>query len=432
MGGGSSKPDPAISRRLIIYSELTTQLPGFTDVMKAIAPAVVGWQYCFAGPKATDADQFVAQLSKLVKQYTQGRGFESIALITHGPKPPAPPPEGEDCLWELSGRIVLTDPSHLLRDSHAVNQVMRVLGGSTTRGGRVDLLTCGVLNTWACPEHKFPQLMPFASIEESTSSTFVASTHLLDLETWSSDDGWPMDSDNSVDIKASYFLPPTGAAAAPGLLKVSELHRKWKLGRVLGRGQFAVVHHATLRAPPADPVAMAAAKGAPPALTVQLSSDVPREGVAIKVIDKARCEATIEEIECEVTIMQMVTHPHILRLYESFDSPKRLYMVLELATGGELFDRIVERGTYSEADAALVIRQLGDALQHIHSLDVVHSDLKPSNLILASPAEDAPLKVADFGLASIVMGPSTHASNSLVGSHVGWPLIACRWALIAC
>ena len=128
MGGGSSKPDPAISRRLIIYSELTTQLPGFTDVMKAIAPAVVGWQYCFAGPKATDADQFVAQLSKLVKQYTQGRGFESIALITHGPKPPAPPPEGEDCLWELSGRIVLTDPSHLLRDSHAVNQVMRVLG----------------------------------------------------------------------------------------------------------------------------------------------------------------------------------------------------------------------------------------------------------------------------------------------------------------
>jgi len=138
--------------------------------------------------------------------------------------------------------------------------------------------------------------------------------------------------------------------------------------------------------------------------------------VAIKVIDKARCDATMEEIEAEVTIMKLVVHPHILRLYESFDSPRRLYMVLELATGGELFDRIVARGSYSEADAAEVLRQLCDALSHMHSLGVVHSDLKPSNLVLMTPAADAPLKVADFGLASVVLGASTHAANNLVGT----------------
>lgn len=75
---------------------------------------------------------------------------------------------------------------------------------------------------------------------------------------------------------------------------------------------------------------------------------------------------------------------------------------MELVTGGELFDRIVERGQYTERDAADVIATLCDALNHMHAHNVVHRDLKPENILLSDKSPDAPLKVADFGLARVV------------------------------
>jgi serine/threonine protein kinase len=77
-------------------------------------------------------------------------------------------------------------------------------------------------------------------------------------------------------------------------------------------------------------------------------------------------------------------------------------LVMELVTGGELFDRIVERGQYTERDAADVIATLCDALNHMHAHNVVHRDLKPENILLSDKSPDAPLKVADFGLARVV------------------------------
>ena len=76
----------------------------------------------------------------------------------------------------------------------------------------------------------------------------------------------------------------------------------------------------------------------------------------------------------------------------------------QLVTGGELFDRIVERGQYTERDAADTIYTLCDALNHLHARKIVHRDLKPENLLYSSPAPDAKIKVADFGLARIVSG----------------------------
>ena len=100
--------------------------------------------------------------------------------------------------------------------------------------------------------------------------------------------------------------------------------------------------------------------------------------------------------------MQMVDHPNVLKLYEIRDEPRRMNLILELATGGELFDRISFRGRYTEADAASTTRTICDALAYLHARSIVHRDLKPENLLYLSPADDAPIKIADFGLARLV------------------------------
>jgi hypothetical protein len=102
--------------------------------------------------------------------------------------------------------------------------------------------------------------------------------------------------------------------------------------------------------------------------------------------------------------MNDIDHPNVIKLFEIYDEPKKMHLVMELVTGGELFDRIVAKGSYTERDAANCIGTLAKALGHLHSKNIVHRDLKPENILYASPAEDAPIKVADFGLARVVSG----------------------------
>ena len=102
--------------------------------------------------------------------------------------------------------------------------------------------------------------------------------------------------------------------------------------------------------------------------------------------------------------MNEIDHPNVIKLFEIYDEPKKMHLVMELVTGGELFDRIVAKGSYTEKDAANCIGTLAKALGHLHSKNIVHRDLKPENILYASPAEDAPIKVADFGLARVVSG----------------------------
>jgi len=84
-----------------------------------------------------------------------------------------------------------------------------------------------------------------------------------------------------------------------------------------------------------------------------------------------------------------------------FETPKWLYLVTELATGGELFDSIVARGFYSEKDAARVTAQMASACRYLHSKGIVHRDLKPENLLLSDKTNTAIVKLADFGLSKI-------------------------------
>ena len=108
--------------------------------------------------------------------------------------------------------------------------------------------------------------------------------------------------------------------------------------------------------------------------------------------------ATVAALERDV-LRAIGAHKHIVSLVEYAETADAYALLLELAEGGEVFDRICE-GPYSEADAATVVRQVATALVHMHSKGICHRDLKPENILLTSRASDADVKVADFGIAA--------------------------------
>ncbi|NWU68021.1 KCC4 kinase, partial [Pterocles burchelli] len=120
---------------------------------------------------------------------------------------------------------------------------------------------------------------------------------------------------------------------------------------------------------------------------------------AVKMLKK-----TVDKkiVRTEIGVLLRLSHPNIIKLKEIFETPTEISLVLELVTGGELFDRIVEKGYYSERDAADAVKQILEAVAYLHANGIVHRDLKPENLLYATPAPDAPLKIADFGLSKIV------------------------------
>jgi len=109
----------------------------------------------------------------------------------------------------------------------------------------------------------------------------------------------------------------------------------------------------------------------------------------------------MNDIEREIEIMELIQHKNVIRLFEVFQEPKTVTLVMELVLGGELFDRIVEKGNYSEKDAAGCIFQVCEALSVLHKNGIVHRDLKPENILYADKKGDNMdvIKIADFGLA---------------------------------
>jgi len=125
-----------------------------------------------------------------------------------------------------------------------------------------------------------------------------------------------------------------------------------------------------------------------------------KEQFAVKVIRKNKLnKEELAVVHDEVEIMQRVEHKHCVRLFEIYETTQKLYMVMELLTGGELFDRIVTKGSYSEKEAAEVVHTVAEALKYLHDDGIVHRDLKPENLIYQNSTEEALLKITDFGLA---------------------------------
>ncbi|XP_054003410.1 calcium/calmodulin-dependent protein kinase type II alpha chain isoform X2 [Hylaeus anthracinus] len=126
---------------------------------------------------------------------------------------------------------------------------------------------------------------------------------------------------------------------------------------------------------------------------------------AAKIINTKKLTARdFQKLEREARICRKLQHPNIVRLHDNIQEENYHYLVFDLVTGGELFEDIVAREFYSEADASHCIQQILESVHHCHHNGVVHRDLKPENLLLASKAKGAAVKLADFGLAIEVQG----------------------------
>jgi len=151
---------------------------------------------------------------------------------------------------------------------------------------------------------------------------------------------------------------------------------KYTVGEILGRGAFSTVKEVTSK----------------------------RSGrkYAVKIIDKKNVGQDMQRLRTEIEILTRVKHPNIINLKEIMEDDDTLYIITELVTGGELFDKIVELGAYTEADAAELVAKMVSAIDYLHSMNIVHRDLKPENLLLKDINNIAEVKLADFGLSKIV------------------------------
>ncbi|KAJ3275641.1 hypothetical protein HDV01_007644 [Terramyces sp. JEL0728] len=129
---------------------------------------------------------------------------------------------------------------------------------------------------------------------------------------------------------------------------------------------------------------------------------------AIKIIDRSKCKGKEDMIETEVRILKMIKHENIIQLYEMFEFNGKIYLVMELVTGGELFDEITQRGTFNERDAAAIVQKILSAIKYLHEMGIVHRDLKvierlikPENLLLSDRSRNPRVKISDFGLSKI-------------------------------
>nr|VDD19016.1 unnamed protein product [Brassica oleracea] len=157
---------------------------------------------------------------------------------------------------------------------------------------------------------------------------------------------------------------------------MEDVKSSYSLGKELGRGQFGVTHLCTQKA--------------------------TGQQFACKTIAKRKLvnKEDIEDVRREVQIMHHMTgQPNIVELKGAYEDKHSVHLVMELCAGGELFDRIIAKGHYSERGAASLLRTIVQIIHTCHSMGVIHRDLKPENFLLLSKDENAPLKATDFGLS---------------------------------
>ncbi|MQL82629.1 hypothetical protein Taro_015109 [Colocasia esculenta] len=176
------------------------------------------------------------------------------------------------------------------------------------------------------------------------------------------------------------------------LKKGSILMRKYEVGRLLGQGNFAKVY--------------------------QARSLETGQSVAIKVIDKEKVlrVGMIDQIKREISVMRLVRHPHVVRLYEVMASKAKIYFVMEHVKGGELFNLLLKGGKLQPRAARRYFQQLVGAVDFCHSRGVYHRDLKPENLLVDDDNGD--LKVCDFGLSAL---SDTRHHDGLLHTTCGTP-----------
>eukprot|EP01127_Copromyxa_protea_P000265 TRINITY_DN10226_c0_g1_i1.p1 TRINITY_DN10226_c0_g1~~TRINITY_DN10226_c0_g1_i1.p1 ORF type:complete len:445 (-),score=117.01 TRINITY_DN10226_c0_g1_i1:48-1382(-) len=180
---------------------------------------------------------------------------------------------------------------------------------------------------------------------------------------------FPAGKANSAEIKPEVSTAPS---------RPKTIEEGYEMGEILGKGGFSIVKKARKK----------------------------DTGVyyAVKIIEKTdKKPEELQLLQREIDIMHKLANPHIITLEDVYETDDMIYLVLELVTGGELFDQIIARGTYSEREAADVIRQILQAINYMHSKGIAHRDLKPENLLCSGPNNNI-IKVTDFGLSKDTTG----------------------------
>jgi len=173
----------------------------------------------------------------------------------------------------------------------------------------------------------------------------------------------------------------TGAVQTPGLVE-----DKYELGQELGRGGFSIVREGRNKS--------------------------TGEKVAVKFIEKKFVDQEeLKLLQREIDIMARVQHTNVLRLFEIFDTDQKLSLVMELVNGGELFYKIVDKGSYSELEARDIVRQLVEGVDYLHNQGIAHRDLKPENLLCCETESGMVIKIADFGLSKAFSGESALSTS---------------------
>lgn len=171
----------------------------------------------------------------------------------------------------------------------------------------------------------------------------------------------------------------------------TDIGLQYELGRELGRGEFGITYLSTDK---------------------ETGDELACKSILKK---KLRTAVDIEDVRREVAIMKhLPKHPNIVTLKDTYEDDNAVHLVMELCEGGELFDRIVARGHYTERAAAAVIKTIAEVIQVCHKHGVMHRDLKPENFLFANKKETSPLKTIDFGL-SMFFKPGQKFSE-IVGS----------------
>lgn len=152
---------------------------------------------------------------------------------------------------------------------------------------------------------------------------------------------------------------------------------QYKFGRTLGAGTYGIVREA----------------------------DFNGDKVAVKIILKKNVKGNEQMVYDELKMLQRLDHPHIVRFVDWFESKDKYYIVTQLATGGELFDRICDQGKFTEKDASQTMKQVIGAVDYLHARNIVHRDLKPENLLYLTREPDSQLVLADFGIAKMLDSP---------------------------
>ncbi|KAF9095204.1 hypothetical protein BGX23_000898 [Mortierella sp. AD031] len=205
-----------------------------------------------------------------------------------------------------------------------------------------------------------PAPLPKTNAPTSTTETAATATTLTEQQ--------PVSPPIPVVQQKQYF---NGARIHPTLLELYDI-----TDHVLGVGTFATVREIKLK--------------------------TSGQSFALKTILKNTLQGKGAMLDTEITVLSKVRHPNCVSLLEMFETEDAVFLVTDLAEGGELFEQLLQKGCYTEGDAARLVREILLGVEYLHGMEIVHRDLKPENLLFLDKSENAPLLITDFGLSKVL------------------------------